>query len=68
MSVLFELLGLIFLRLQLKDKSKAKRILGRGPYRRFFMGKINIDGILINVSKSIIREPTEDEIIAGAGE
>lgn len=28
------------------------------------MGKININGILINVSKSIIRELSEDEIIA----
>lgn len=48
----------------MKDKSKAKRFLGRDPYRRFFMGKTNINGILINVSKSITRELIEDEIIA----
>lgn len=41
-----------------------KHFLGQGPYKSFWMGKMDINEILINVSKSIIRELSEDEIIA----
>lgn len=62
MSDLLELLGLTVFRLPLKDKSRAKHFLG--SHRRLFMGEININAILINVSKSIICELLADKFIA----